>query len=101
MQVICEICVCNAARNSDVQEVARGQALGAHAGTDLTELAGVYGALARGYREEYVMYNLPAAALAQARTLLYCAAHAMSPWQGRRVPCRLCCCAKADCTPES
>jgi len=45
--------------------VARGQALGAHAGTDLTELAGVYGALARGYREEYVMYNLPAAALAQ------------------------------------
>lgn len=45
--------------------MARGQALGAHAGTDLSELAGVYGALARGYREEYVMYNLPAAALAQ------------------------------------
>ncbi len=49
------------------QEVARGQALGAHASTELAELAAVYGALARGYREEYVMYNLPAAALAQAR----------------------------------
>ena len=52
------------------QEVARGQALSAHAATDLAELAGVYGALARGFREEYVMYNLPAAALAQARRLL-------------------------------
>jgi len=49
------------------QEVARGQALGAHTSTELAELAAVYGALARGYREEYVMYNLPAAALAQAR----------------------------------
>ena len=51
-----------------MQEVSRGQALGAHARTDLAELAGVYGALARAYREEYIMYNLPAAALAQART---------------------------------
>lgn len=52
--------------NSCVQEVSRGQALGAHASTDLAELAGVYAALARAYREEYIMYNLPAAALAQA-----------------------------------
>lgn len=51
--------------------MARGQALSAHAATDLAELAGVYGALARGFREEYVMYNLPAAALAQARPLLH------------------------------
>jgi tuftelin-interacting protein 11 len=49
-----------------LQEVARCQ--GTDARLTLADVAHSYGALRSGYREEYLMYNLAAAALAQVRT---------------------------------
>lgn len=46
-----------------LQEVARCQATDSHLG--LADIARTYSALRAGYRDEYLMYNLAAAALAQ------------------------------------
>ena len=47
------------------QEVARCQATDAR--SSLPQVAAAYSGLRAGYREEYVLYNLAAAALAQVR----------------------------------
>jgi tuftelin-interacting protein 11 len=48
-----------------LQEVSRCQATDAH--LSLADVARTYSALRSGYREEYLMYNLAAAALSQVR----------------------------------
>jgi tuftelin-interacting protein 11 len=60
-------------------EVGRCEESGAGAATSLAEVEAVYSSLARSFREEYVLYNLAAAALAHAMPRLQAAMQGWSP----------------------